>query len=70
MQPTEAEILEVMSDTGMGRIQAIHHLQSRYILQRRMRRGEDSRVFPPTEPAVTSEAVQIADLAIAKAMAK
>lgn len=38
MMPAEHAVDRVMADTGMDRLQAIRHLQSRQVLSDRMRR--------------------------------
>lgn len=43
-KPTDAEVIKVMEETGMERLQAYRHLQSRYLLQ------EDLQRNPPKYP--------------------
>ena len=75
MNPTPEQVSKVMQDTGMERLQAWNHLKQRSFLQARMRQTSWPRTtFPQQEPVKdrepSAEAVQAADLAIAKAMRK
>jgi hypothetical protein len=38
-RPSDADVKRVMSETGMGELQAYRHLQSRMILQANLRRN-------------------------------
>lgn len=45
-RPTEAQIDQVVAETGMGRLQAYRHLQQRHALREELARGNARRHRP------------------------